>query len=400
MKKVFFYVSSILIVLASCKKDFTDHLLDSDNASPDNYTSTTKGQKFGALINMAHRYATDDYTETVYGVPDSIKIKLAQQYGVKYYRLAITHDSEWTDVSKKAAFLNSYRLFYDSGFSILLNVKYKNPGGSKIAFPDSALYRSFLAQVLDSLGSKKPASVYVENEETNMTYFNFTTLAGFEKYIPVLKGAVAECHSRSILITNGGLIMPALIPITWDWLKSRHPGDTALTNGFARKALGPNKATALINGGMNALINVFKPAVDDYAASGIDYINMHWYEPVILASWNDAVDGSSAGVDQTTVVPGVFDSVVSYLDAKFSVPILTNETGQLTSSDALTNSIMTRYLYYQALGSNFFPVVGWYDGDGQEQYTAYALHNAYKNLLNKYSYSLRSTGTAFKTKLQ
>lgn len=151
---------------------------------------------------------------------------------------------------------------------------------------------------------------------------------------------------------------------------------------------------------MNPRIKLFKPAVNEYAATGIDYINMHWYEPVILAFRNDTNDGSSAGIDKTTVMPGVFDSVVSYLDANFNVPIVTNETGQYTSSDALTSSIVDRLLNYQLGGSNFFPIVCWYDGDGFDQYSAYALHNAYKNLFNKYSYSLQSTGTVFKMKLQ
>jgi hypothetical protein len=61
---------------------------------------------------------------------------------------------------------------------------------------------------------------------------------------------------------------------------------------------------------------------------------------------------------------------------------------------------MDRYLVYQSSGSNFFPVVCWYDGDGPDEYRAYALQNAFKNALGIYSYSIRSTGTAFQTKLQ
>ena len=62
--------------------------------------------------------------------------------------------------------------------------------------------------------------------------------------------------------------------------------------------------------------------------------------------------------------------------------------------------MMDKLLGYQASGANFFPVVSWYDGDGSNEYSAYALHNAFKNLPGRDVYSLRSTGTTFETKLQ
>lgn len=398
MKKIIFpaYILLMLLILFSCKKDFTNQSEQLSTQSVDNYSPTTKGQKFGVLVNASHRYDTSTYLSALYSLADSSKINLSKQYGVKYARLAVTHDGEWDNVTKKANFLTQYNLFYDSGFSILLNVKYTNPGASQIPYPDSANYRNFLSDVLNNLGSKKPAMVYVENEETNKGYFDVTN---FNQYIKVLNGAVAECHSRSISVTNGGIIAGSLIPLTWDWLKSRHPGDTALTNGYARKAFAPTRAAALISGSLNSLITSLKQAITLYNNTSIDDINMHWYEPIILSTWNDDSDGNSSGVDKTAVGPGVFDSTISYLDAKFSIPILTNETGQFTSSSTLTNSIMNRYLSYQSLGSNFFPIVCWYDGDGPDQYSAYALHNAYKNG-TIYTFSLRSTGISFKNRLQ
>jgi hypothetical protein len=395
----------IFLCLISCKKELKDTTIRSISTNTENYTATTKGQKFGVLINAAHRYESDTYTANTFILVDSSKIKLSQQYGVKYYRLAITHDGEWDNPTKQAAFLTSYQRFVDSGFAILLNVKYIDPDpNTPIPFADSTNYRNFLRDVLDSISSAPPALVVVENEETNPGYYKDTTITDFNKYLKLLKGAIEECHARSIKITDGGLISGSVIPLVWDWLTSRHSGDTALTNGFARKALAPTKATALLNGSYASLISLGKTVMDEYATTSIDYINLHWYEPVILVQWLDANDGSSVGIDKTAIVPGVFDSVVAYLDSKFMVPILSNETGQFTSSSDLTNSLMDKYLSYQSNTSNF-PIVCWYDGDGDRQYSAFALHNAYKHLVLTpphyvYTFSLRTTGTAFQTKLQ
>lgn len=135
MKKNFISagITLALFILFSCKKDFTEQSVQLSTASVDNYSPTTKGQKFGVVVNASHRYDTSTYLSPFYNLADTSKIKLSQQYGVKYERLAITHDGEWDNATKKANFLAQYRLFYDSGFSVLLNVKYKNPDTFKLS---------------------------------------------------------------------------------------------------------------------------------------------------------------------------------------------------------------------------------------------------------------------------
>ena len=138
--------------------------------------------------------------------------------------------------------------------------------------------------------------------------------------------------------------------------------------------------------------------ISKYSTLPLSYINIHWYEPLKASQY--AIDhlGNpyASGIDSTTVTAGALDSCVSYLNATFqNLSIITNETGQISKSNRLTASMLAKYLTYQSSGSNF-PIVTWYDGDGEESNDAKALHNA----ISSDSFSIRKAGLCFHNHLQ
>lgn len=358
--------------------------------------STIAPNAFGEIINAST--VSEDSAGT--GAPEYIlnisqKKNLAKAYGGYYYRMAITH-GKWITGTGKTDFLNNYDTIWKAGFAIALNINWRDTG--TVPFPDSANYGPFIREVLDSLNHHKlPNLIVVENEETNPGYYQINSTADINKYIKELKSGVDACAPYNLKVTNGGIVDRLMTYLTWDYIKNTQH-DTAAARAYALSAMPPHIYNSMypnLSALIAASIQFGKTFVNGYATLALSYINMHWYEPTNVRGWNDALDGgdpwTTYGYSKKYIVPGALDSAVAYLHYKFpSLKVVTNETGQLTTTRCLTTNLFQKYLSFQSSGD--FPITIWYDGDGDDPYDAKALHNT--TALG--TYSLRPSGNTYK----
>ena len=117
--------------------------------------------------------------------------------------------------------------------------------------------------------------------------------------------------------------------------------------------------------------------VQAYKNADLDYINFHWYEPV-LNRWNATSQSSTVptGVDTKAM-----QEVMAFLNRATGKTVITNETGELYNSPGIVKDMLQEFV------TQGTPYVIWYSGDGHNQDGAVALNNA--------DGSLRSNGKAF-----
>ena len=221
--------------------------------------------------------------------------------------------------------------------------------------------------------------------------------ADADRYLNLLKAAIAVCAPRDIKVTNGGITNYLLTMLTWDWLKSKYSLATA--NNWASNVMAPNIYNIVNNPASASYLALGKYMINSYAALPLSYVNIHWYEPLRAAQFNEQHLGnpyfSIYNIDSTKITADALDSCVSYLNASLGKNVITNETGQVNNSTRLTISLLRKYFSYQSSSSNF-PIVTWYDGDGDGATDAKALHNG----ISKDSFSIRTTGNSFHDNLQ
>lgn len=390
-----------LVAITSCQKSLKDYPDEATAIHADNHANVTSaGMHFGVLVNAAYPSQNRRATDTLSFLSFEKKISLASFYGVKYVRMSITHDA-WVTSNGSKAFVNNFVAASDAGFSILLNVNYHTHAGKgPIAFADAKDYAFFLNQVLNAIQAKnpmlKPALVVVENEETNTKYFKINSISDADKYLNILKGAIAVCAARDIKVTNGGITNYLLTMLTWDWLNSKYGVTTA--NDWASNVMAPSLYNIVKNPASASYLALGKYMISSYAALPLSYVNIHWYEPLRAAQFNEQHLGnpyfSIYNIDSTKLTEGALDSCVNYVNAALGKNVITNETGQVNTSTSVTLLLLRKYFSYQSSSSNF-PIVTWYDGDGDGATDAKALHNG----LPKDSFSIRTTGNVFHNNL-
>ncbi len=400
------YYGIVLCLVAgtSCQKSLKDYPDDvnTNAVHSDNHANVTSaGMHFGVLVNAAYPRQNPHVADTLALLTFEKKLMLASFYGVKYIRMAITHDA-WVYKNGSKGFIDNFEAANNAGFSVLLNVNYHSPAVTgATSFADAKNYGLFLKQVLDAIQARnpmlKPALVVVENEETNTNYFKITSQADADKYLNLLKVAVAECAPRHINVTNGGITSYILTMLTWDWLKTKYGVTTA--NNWASNVMAPNFYNTLNSPLIATYLQLGKYMINNYAKLSLSYVNIHWYEPLKASQFAEERLGnpylSIYNIDSTTVTAGALDSCVSYLNASLGMNVITNETGQLSRSNRLTGSMLRKYFSYQLSSSNF-PIVGWYDGDADGATNAKALHNS----ISSDSFSIRAMGNSFHNHLQ
>lgn len=406
-----------VFVFTQCKKDFSS--AGSDAVSQ---TQSASGQeialsKWGVVINCSAPSSSEaeDHTELNFMEPAQ-KVTLAGEYGVTYIRCGITKE-KWDD--SKDGFLYTYDQYTDKGFRILLNIIWKEPVKSKtgemtpVPFVTNAGdktgdYYKYVKDVVETLTSpehKRPAGVVVENEETNKLYH---VLDGgekdYHKYIGMLNAVIEICKPKGIDVTNGGLTARALTFATHDWLNSfSHRKEEAKT--YAYNSMPPSAYHTLYPPCPEGIYpigkdNIAKQAdminyyIDHYKSMDMNYINVHWYEPVKMRYWDESRNNGTpwkAGVNKNEISEGALEGMVEYISKKASPKkVISNEIGQLTNSDCLTKKIMNK-IDERPYGA--FTVATWYDSDAGELYGAKALHNTYTN---DPFYGLRNTGIMFR----
>ena len=300
------------------------------------------------------------------------------------------------------------------GLQAVLNVNWVETDGNKTPFPSPAEYAKFLREVLDSLNSLqyRPAVIVVENEEGNSfqhiidTTNEETIKASLQPYIDELRTAVDVCSRYrwwngkvGVKVTNGGLMTRQLTYATHDWLKNVKNDPESATQ-FAQNAMGPNSAKDMDRSRLPQYIvsrlAIIKTLVEGYKTLNLSYINIHWHEPVALRAWNSTKEGgdpASVGKSLDELSPGVLETVLAYLCENLTPKVMTNETGQLTTSTLLTANLTNKILTHPC---DAFPIAVFYDADGNSTYDVKALHNTLVFDPTNPTYNLRTTGETFR----
>lgn len=421
----FVYLFLLLLILAgACKKsnpippggggtDTTD-----TTGGPDTSVTDPKDYNiFGIYVGQSASEDKLDFTGNPryqYGMTNAKDVSLAKFFGVKYYRLHVSHD-RWITDSGKSNFLNYMQRVSDSGLAAVLNVNWNETDQTPDPFPDAGEYSIFLKDVLDSLNAKeiKPAVIVVENEPANFNNHVIDTSsdAGIDadvaKYINELAAAIPVCRSfkwfdgsTGVKICDGGYMVRQMTFVTYDWLKNVKKNDNAAKT-FANNSMPPSIAKDIQKTKypdyVTTRLRIAYDLINGMKNLDLDYINLHWQEPAKVRSWDYSKEGGDPylmGTSPDSISKDVLTWVVQYFNENLPHVLMSNEIGQLNTSVILNKRITDNFL---AFPDNVFPIVCWYDADGNNDYDVKSLHNTLFDDSDKAYYELRPNGIQFQT---
>jgi hypothetical protein len=371
-------LSIVLFLLPCCKKNLSG-------------TETHENNNFGVLVNASasdESLASSAKTSDFHSLTSAAEFTLVKNYGTKYVRLAITHEMWYS--AEKASFLSNYDQYASAGIQVLLNLNWTRVTEPPQLFEgDTPEYENYVNDVMGTLteaGGHIPPTLYViENEEANPNYRDINNDAGNSKkllYINMVNYVLNKANNPAhVPVTNGGLSELPLIYLTAFWMG---PSGKA----FAKTAMPPSNYYGLYPG--ESLPDSSHIVTDPYPVNPITnndyflsqyalmpnltYINIHWYEPMILKTWDDSKDNGSPyvvsqytsldhpAIDPNHMVPNALENVLGYLFSRLqNKKIISNEIGQLTNSFCLTEEIVNTFI---AKPQGQFDFASWYDGDG------------------------------------
>jgi hypothetical protein len=289
------------------------------------------------------------------------KIKVAKELGINYVRDGIAMQN-WTGSYER---LDKWQ---DAGFKVLLNVQWgiaQKPNGTRepVPFPkDTIKYKEILSDILSKY---KPELVVIENEETVEKYHS----GPIEDYINELTAAIAVAHSKGLKITNGGLTNRELVVLVYNDYVER--GMKKEAEDFARRCVKP----ALLKGSpqIQQIVSDTRKLIAAHKRLPLDYVNIHLYEPV-----KNVVLGTDESA--TTITPGAFQEIISYVEKLTGKKVISNEVGARTHAAEIVPQMMEQI---QKANMDYCM---WFSGDAEGGSTA--LHNE--------DGSLRPNGEAFK----
>ena len=347
-----------------------------------------------------------------YNLTNAKDIALAKQYGVKYYRMQVSHD-RWITDTGKTNFINYIGRVIDSSLLPVLNVNWNETDQIPDPFPDANEYRIFLTEVLDSLNANqlKPEVIVVENEPANFNnhIIDTTTSEGLDadvkKYTDELAAAVSVCNSyqwfdgsRGVKITDGGYMVRQMTFVTYDWLYNVKKNYSA-AKAFANNSMPPSTATDIQKKKYPDYISIRLQVAYDLMNGmknlDLSYINLHWQEPAKIRAWDYNKEGGdpyALGINPDSVSKDVLTLVVQYFNENLPFTVISNEIGQLNTSVLLNQRITN---YFLSFPEDVFPIVCWYDADGNYDYDVKALHNTLFDDLGKTYFEIRPNGLQF-----
>lgn len=263
------------------------------------------------------------------------RLNLASRMGAAYFRPWDVTIEGWNGTCPDCDALRR------SGLKIVLTVR--NNGNNNTTYPspsnppaDLDTYERRLGDILDKY---VPEVLVVENEENSDLFYSGTP----DQYGVELTVACDAAHRKNVPCTNGGIVSRELALLTWaNYLDS---GQRQQACDFARRALpGPEgvqlcsiTSTASLPPRVHQNLEEGRALVQVYKASGIDYVNFHWY----IAD------------------PQALREATAYLTAATGLPLLSNEIGQIDSSPDTVSSLMSGVLDLN------LPVAVWFSLDRQ-----------------------------------
>ena len=286
------------------------------------------------------------------------KIKVAKELDVNVVRSSLSIDA-WQGYNKM------YEAFDNAGFKVVLNIGWghvNKADGSRepVPFPkDTVEYKRKLAAILTKY---KPELVVIENEEIAPVYHT----GPISDYANELRAAVTVCHSFGVKVTNGGLRTIETALLAYDDYIQRSLKDSARI--FMNKAFNPLMIKAMQNPGSNGKLDQFRKdahyLIEQFADINLDYINVHWYEPL-----------NNPDADLDVAVPDCISIVSNYLKRVTHKPLMSNEIGTTNFKPSLVSSML------QEFAKNNYAYVLWYSGNGPGK--AKSLHNDNTGMLTE-----------------
>ncbi len=328
-----------------------------------NNTSKTSGvdtfrNPFGVLISAGPGNNTNP----------KVRLKAFKAIAPPYVRHGITLSS-WDGSN---AF---YESLVENGFKVVLNITNSPQNGTPQPFPtDLDKYRTKLNEVLTKY---KPEVLVVENEEYNLNYHT----GSMKQYLDELKVAIEVAHAKGIKVTNGGLTSRHMTLMVWKDYMDRGMKKEAAE--FARRTIPQNIINDLPSLAkhqpLKNAMNAFDTLLNAYKTMDLDYVNFHWYEPILLRFNNNK---QGVNIDTNRLELKAMEEVVTFLRRKTGKDVMTNELGQVTKSKQAVIDVLKKAYELK------LPYVIWYSGDGQGKSDAVALTN--------YDGTLRENGEAFR----
>ncbi|MBA3789186.1 hypothetical protein H0X32_02195 [Patescibacteria group bacterium] len=200
--------------------------------------------------------------------------------------------------------------------------------------PDAVFETSFTA----ALDATHPTIAVMQNEEDNLASWGGTT----DEYLHMLSLAARIAHAKRYPITNGGISSGGLDIAYWHYLWMS--GDHQAADAFARVAFAANIITdkkqilgdipdstnpARVIFGNNSILRAKLTRVEalivGYKATGIDYINAHWYE----------------------VPPSAKGRALAWLGQTTGLQVMSNEMGVYETNPPLITSMLNEAITLQ-----------------------------------------------------
>lgn len=330
------FILTLVLFTVSCKKKVEEG------------NQTKLANPFGVLVN-----------DPSPGTNVSFNTNIAHQLGVPYMRDAISLNI-WNGISDAA-----YNSEIASGFKVVLNVNNSLViTGIPVPYPtDLPVYKAKLTSLLSVV---QPEMVVIENEETNRLYHT----GPYTDYVAELQAAIDVAHAKNLKITNGGITAQIVFLVYRDYYNRGLYAEAAdyasrtMSSAIIADLPGLTHHTALAQ-----RVDSTQYLVDQYKTMNLDYVNLHWYEPI---SDNYIAIAPYYGTK-------AFKETVEYLKRATGKTVITNEVGQDNTTPAIATDLM------QAIIDIKLPYAIWYDGDGT---SAFGLHE-------KGTTTLRPNGQAF-----
>jgi acetyl esterase/lipase len=250
------------------------------------------------------------------GIDDQYRVELAKALGAAYFRPWYVNLAVWNG----ACYDLACDLGPNAGLKLILTARAnvgEAPPFATAPPPDGAAYRRILSDVLTRY---RPEVLVVENEEDSAQYWAGTP----DQYGALLKAACQVAHDQKIPCANGGLSNKTLALLVWaDYIA--HQQMTEACNFVQRVAavLSPDlcRFTAIdhLSEEDKSALSAGRKLLEIYQSSGQDYLNFHWYVP----------DKSA------------FSEAVNYLRRASSLPVMSNEIGQIDQSSEAVQKLLS-----------------------------------------------------------
>lgn len=263
-------------------------------------------------------------------------IQVAKKLGVSTIRMGLNLDSYSTG---KAI---GYNTIKNAGFKLQLNINWKGVRmavGERYPQPCPTTpqelqdYATGIDQVLTDI---KADIVVIENEfMVDMMHSGIQP-----QYTAQAKVAAGVCKKHGIPCTNSGDTKPGIIGAAYLYFKndsvSSNAKDAAkfiYNNGMDKRT---QKAVDRARGYDKTLAAKFdeaKALMMSYKGAGLDFANLHWYEPLIPKTflWMPVTSNTTSGC---------LKYIVQWANAVSGLPVISNECGVTSASALLVSNLL------------------------------------------------------------